>query len=136
MLKKYAHRPTLEALEERWVPATIKLIAGNLFVSNQTAALTLETTATAGQIKITDGAKVVTVSGVGGLISITGTNAANTINFNADAKAFPGNLLINAGNGADTINLEATNPPGGIGGNVTVLEGNGDDFFQVFPAAK
>src|SRR5262245_60719592 len=108
-------RPALECLEARWVPATIKLIAGNLFVSNQTAALTVETTATPGKIMVTDGAKVVTVSGVGGLISITGTNAANLITFVADAGAFPGNLLVNAGNGADAINLEAASPPGGIG---------------------
>lgn len=115
-------RPRLESLEERWVPATIRVVNGNLFVSNQRAALTVETTAVDGQIRITDGAQVTTVNGVGTLISITGTNLANTINLRAEAQAFPGNILINGRNGNDTINLSGT-----FGGNATILPGNGND---------
>src|SRR5262245_30344300 len=108
MRTKHAFRPTLEGLEERWVPATIKLVAGSLFVSNQVGDLSVETTAVAGQVKVTDNAKAVVVSGVGSLILITGTNLPNKINFVATAKTFPGQLLINSGNGADTIDLSGT----------------------------
>jgi hypothetical protein len=118
----------VEGLEARWVPATIKLVAGNLFVSNQTGTLTLETTATAGQIKVTDGANVVTVNGVGGLISITGTNKNDTVLFKANAGGFGGNLLVNLGNGRDAVVIGASSASG-IGGNVTVLGGNGNDLL-------
>jgi hypothetical protein len=128
---RQTRRPSLESLESRWVPATIRLVAGNLFVSNQSAvALTVETTGVAGQIKITDGAKVVTVNGVGSLISITGTNKLDVISFRADAGGFAGNVLINAQNGSDTIALRAASAAG-IGGNVTVLGGNGDDVVGI-----
>jgi hypothetical protein len=126
MRSNHSFRPKLEGLEGRWVPATIRLTAGSLFVSNQVGALTVETTAVAGQLKITDNAKVVVVNGVGTLVSITGTNLANKITFTADLaggnKQFPGNVLINSGNGADTVDLN-----GRVGGNATLLTGLGND---------
>jgi hypothetical protein len=119
-------RPLLEVLEDRTVPATIRVVAGSLFVSQQVGPLTVQSTAVNGQFKVTDNAKTVTVSGVGNLISITGTNLGNKINFqaNTDAgnKAFNGNLLINSGNGADIINIG-----GRVGGNATLLTGLGAD---------
>lgn len=126
MRSNHSIRPKLEGLEDRWVPATIRLVAGNLFVSNQVGPLTVETTAVSGQVKVTDNAKSVVLNGVGSLIAITGTNLANKINFVADIaggnKQFPGNLLINSGNGADTVDLT-----GRVGGNVTLLTGLGAD---------
>ncbi|MFO0843691.1 MAG: hypothetical protein U0797_15055 [Gemmataceae bacterium] len=131
MRSKHSFRPVVEGLEDRWVPATIRLVAGNLFVSNQVGELTVSTTGTAGQITVNDFFNAtdhkVTLSGVGSLISITGTNLANKINFVADVAggklAFPGNLLINSGNGIDTVDLT-----GRIGGNVTLLTGLGNDI--------
>ena len=54
MRNKAAFRPVLEGLEQRWVPATIKVIAGNLYVSNQVGTLTVSTTGTAGQVTVND----------------------------------------------------------------------------------
>ncbi len=125
-MRSHTIRPKLEQLEGRWVPATIRLVAGNLFISHQAGPLVVESTAVAGQFKITDSAKTVIVNGVGSLISITGTNLADKITFQANVaggnKAFPGNLLINSGNGADLIDLS-----GRVSGNVTLLTGLGND---------
>lgn len=126
MRSKHTFRPQIEGLEARWVPATIRLVAGNLFVSNPAGELTVESTAVNGQFKVTDGAKAVLVNGVGSLIAITGNNLANKINFLANTasgnQAFNGNLLIRAGNGNDLVNLS-----GRVGGNVTLLTGLGND---------
>lgn len=127
MTRKRFAQPSLEGLEQRWLPATIRLIHGSLLISNQTGPLVVETMATPGQMKISDAGKVVVVSGVSRLVSITGTNASNSITFvgGTDVQGstpFNGNLLINSGNGADTIDLN-----GRIGGHVTLLTGLGDD---------
>src|SRR5262245_33551089 len=103
MRGKHTIRPSLEALENRWVPATIKLIGGNLFLSNQAGTLLVETTATPGTINVTDAGKLVTVSGVGKLISITGTNKNDVVQLKANTGAFPGSVLVNTGNGIDTV---------------------------------
>jgi hypothetical protein len=121
---KQSARPMLEGLEQRWVPATIKVVSGNLYVSAQVGTLTV-TTLGSGKVTVDDSGKAVTVSGVGGLISITGTNAANTINFRATT-AFGGNVLINSGNGNDAVNLRGT-----VGGSMTLQGGYGDDTTTV-----
>jgi hypothetical protein len=54
MRRVYSFRPRIEALEDRAVPATINLVAGQLFISNPTAALTV-TSLGAGQVKVQDG---------------------------------------------------------------------------------
>lgn len=135
MRSKHTVRPSLEALENRWVPATIKLVGGNLFITNQTGLLMVQTTATPGKFEVTDAGKTVTISGVGGLVSITGTNKADVIQFRANASAFAGSLLINTGNDIDTITLQAT-AVGGIGGNVTILPGLGSDTTAVSAASR
>jgi hypothetical protein len=131
MKQKHSYRPALEGLEARWVPATIRLIGGNLFVSNQVGALTVATQATAGQVKVSDGAASAVFSGVGGLIAVTGTNKIDTITIDSTAKAFPGNVLINALNGGDVLSLT-----GDVGGSATVLGGFGDDKLTIAGAAK
>lgn len=126
MSLKKRQRPQLEVLEDRTVPASVRVVAGNLLITQQVGPLTVQSTTVTGQFKVTDSAKSVTVNGVGTLISITGTNMANKINFQANTtagnKAFNGNLLINSGNGADTINIG-----GRVGGNATILTGLGAD---------
>ena len=123
MQRNYSFRPRIETLEERSVPATIKLVAGNLFISNQVGTLTV-TSLGAGQVKIQDGSSSpVVVSGVGTAINITGTNKADAIVVDA-TNPFAGNVLINGRNGNDTINFKGT-----IGGNLTVLGGLGNDTF-------
>ncbi|MBX7104893.1 MAG: hypothetical protein K1X57_12480 [Gemmataceae bacterium] len=127
MTRKNSFRPTLQRLETRWVPATISLTAGSLNISNPTGALVVETTAVTGQIKVTDGSKVVTLSNVGSQINITGNNLANSISFRANTaggnKAFPGNLFVDSGNGNDTVDLSGT-----VSGTVLINTGLGNDL--------
>ena len=120
MNAKHRFRPNLEGLESRWTPATIRLVAGNLFITNPTGNLSV-TSQASNTVLVNDSGKLVTVSGVGGLISITGTNANNTITFDATVP-YNGNLLVNSGNGNDTVNLIGT-----LGGNATLLTGSGAD---------
>ncbi|NBO91188.1 MAG: hypothetical protein EBV06_02555 [Planctomycetia bacterium] len=117
-------RPRIESLEERSVPATIQAVAGHLFVSKQVGALTV-TNNGGGSVTVQDGAKTTTVTNIGNLILITGTNLSNNITFNGTT-SFPGSVLINAGNGNDNIEIF-----GGIGGNLTVLGGLGNDLTTV-----
>src|SRR5687767_7830824 len=120
MLRIRPTRPNLEYLERRLAPATVRLASGNLYVSHQVGALTI-TAQGGGKFTVADGAKAVTVGGVAGLIQVTGTNVGNKITFDANGKAFPGNLLISGGNGADEVVVEGGGAGGKIGGNVTVL---------------
>jgi hypothetical protein len=121
MRAKYARRPSVEPFEDRCVPASVRAVAGNLLITNPVGPLTVQTLSP-GVINVADAAKSVTVGGIGSLIAITGTNAANVVRFRADAAAFPGNVLVNTLNGNDTVDLS-----GNVGGNVTVLTGLGND---------
>src|SRR4051812_7324249 len=100
-------RPRLEALEQRWVPATIRVVGGVLLVSDQTGPLTITPSANAaGVVTVSDGGKGgVTVSGVGRLIAITGTSRADSITFNGGTGGFKGDVLIRSGNGDDTVTV-------------------------------
>lgn len=135
MRGKHAFRPSLEALEDRWAPATLRLIGGNLYISNPTGALVVETNASPGRIDVTDNGQLISLGGIGGLISITGTNKNDAVTFRANARPFAGSVLFNTGNANDTVALQAT-APGGIGGNVTVLPGLGADTTAISAAAR
>lgn len=121
MRSKYQVRPRVEALEDRWVPATVNVINGTMTISNQTGALVIAPQATAGKVDVTDNGKTVTYSGVGTSINVTGTTSGDSITFKGNT-GFNGNLTINGGNGNDTIDLS-----GPILGNLSVLGGLGDD---------
>ncbi len=120
---KQSRPPNLETLEERWVPATIRVVSGSLFISNLAGGtgLVVEATATPGQIKVTDNGKLVTVSGVGRLISITGTNASDNVTVNLAGNIFGGNVRANLGNGNDSFTI--TGAGGTLGGTLTVRGG-------------
>jgi hypothetical protein len=130
MRSKKSFRPRLEVLEDRWVPSTVRVTSGILLVSNQVGNLTVAPTGVPGQVTVTDSAGSVTVNGVGSLISITGTNLSENTTFTGNATGFAGNLLINSGNGNDTITLN-----GAIitAGNVSVLTGPGNDTLNLSP---
>ena len=117
-------RPNLEVLEDRTVPATYRLVAGTLFISNQTGILTL--TATGGtSVTAQDGAgPLLTFTGIGN-INITGTNLANQVKFDTTT-TFNGNFFFNGGNGNDSVTIAG----GKMLGNVTFQGGLGDDFAQ------
>lgn len=123
-MRRVHARLSLEALEARWVPATIRLVSGILQVSNQTGDLTITQVAN-GKFSVLDGAKASgTFSGVNS-IQVTGTNAANKITVDLASFSLGGSLLINSGNGNDTIELLSAG--GRIGSSLTVLTGLGDD---------
>jgi hypothetical protein len=125
-------RPRLEALESRWVPATIRVTSGILIVSNQVGPLTVAPQATNGAVKITDNAGSVTVSGVGSLIEILGTNLGDTINFTGNTAGFRGNLIISSGNGSDNVTLKASAAGANVtNGTVTVIQGLGNDSLTL-----
>jgi hypothetical protein len=117
---------TIELLEDRIAPATVIHAGANLAISNQDGSLLVETTATPGEIKVTDGSGTETFTGITGKITLTGisvgSTSADTISFVADLGPFQGNLIINSGHGNDTVNLSGT-----INRSVTVNTGLGND---------
>jgi hypothetical protein len=123
----------LEPLEDRWVPATVRFVAGSLYVSNPlitggTASLTLTQTAN-NTWQVKDGNAVLgTYAGVGNL-SVTGSNAADKITVDLQTFTSGGNLLINSGNGNDTVALKAAG--GSLRGSVTMLTGYGNDSVSM-----
>lgn len=126
MLRVRRAQPHLEALEGRYAPATIRLIGGNLFISNNTGNLTVTATAN-NTFTVQDGLKTVTGLKAGSGIFITSSNRKiETVTFDVADKLFTGNLLINSRNGNDTVNLIGA-AGGAINGNVTLLTGLGDD---------
>jgi hypothetical protein len=124
----------LEALEDRWVPATVRLISGSLFVSNPlitagSSSLTL-TQKAANSWQVVDGSATLgTYSGVGNLF-IFGGNAKTTETVNLNTFTYGGNLFVNNGNGNDTVAL-SNGAGGNLLGNVTVLNGFGNDSVGI-----
>jgi hypothetical protein len=122
--------PRLEQLEDRTVPATLRLVGGSAFISNQTSAtMTLQAQGT-NNFTLTDGALTVNFN-VGGTLYVRGTNKADTINIDLNGFAFNGNLIVDTGNGADTLNIFTSVDGGSIGGNVTTLTGRGNDTLSL-----
>src|ERR1700722_9501507 len=120
-MRKNSSSPNLETLEQRWMPATVRDIAGALFISNPIGQLTVQAATVPGQVTGSDKGSTRTFGGVGRLISITGTNAADVIMYTGEP-TFNGDVLINSGNGNDQITIN-----GPIAGNVTLLSGLGSD---------
>lgn len=118
-------RPCLEALEERAVLATFVSAAGSLTISKPVGNLLVETTASPGQIKVTD--NVVTFfNGITKNLNIFGRTSGGSTNdlitFHANANPFQGNVLIDSGQGDDMINISGT-----VNGNLTINPGFGVD---------
>jgi hypothetical protein len=122
----------LEMLEDRWVPATVRFINGNLFVSNPAitagkSTLTL-TQSTPNSWTVKDGGSSLgTYAGVGNLF-INGSNAQDSITVNTNALTYSGNLFVNTLNGNDTTSVTGG---GVIAGNVNILTGLGNDTVSI-----
>src|SRR3974390_864592 len=99
----------LEALEDRWVPATVRFDGANLYITNPF-------------IKAGKSAVVVTESGpntfavtddgqsngsylVTGNITIVGNNASDTVTVTPNASGILGNLSVRTGNGASSVSV-------------------------------
>ncbi len=129
MLRIRRAKPVLESLESRFVPATVKLIGGNLFISDVVGPLTVTATAN-NTFKVDDAGKIVSGLKAGSGVFITGANKGQTITFDLQGNNFSGNLFINARNGNDIVEITGTGTAT-IGGNVTVLTGLGNDTINM-----
>lgn len=122
--------PRVEMLEDRTTPATLRLIGGNAFISNP-ATSTLSLTATGiNTFNLTDGALSVNFT-AGGTVFITGSNKADTINFDVAGNSFTGSLFVQGCNGNDTINIFSSVDGGELRGNVTAITGRGNDTLNL-----
>ena len=120
----------VEPLEDRWVPATVRLFSSGLFISNPSivgGSSSIAITATANNVfNVSDQGHNNGTYTEAGNIYIIGSNAKETITFNLGTNSYAGNLFINTGNGQDTVNV--TGGTGSvIAGNTTILAGNGHD---------
>ena len=125
---------SLERMEDRWVPATVRFTGGTLLISNPTitgGTTSLTVTQTANNtFRVVDGHSTLgTYSGVSNL-SITGSNAADNITVNVNKFTYTGALSISGENGNDTIAITggagAGVGSGAILGNVTILHTYGN----------
>jgi hypothetical protein len=125
-MNRHRFLPRLEALEERTVPATIRLIGDSLYISNQSATtLTLSATGP-NTFTVQDGATAIANVKVGGTISVTGRTLADEVKVLMNGQTFTGNFFFNLGNGNDTIDM-STSADGEIRGSVHLQTGYGDD---------
>jgi hypothetical protein len=138
MPRRLRVRPTLELLEDRAVPATVRFVSGTLLISNpsltgtSTSLTVVQDPTTANKFTVKDGAMPNgTYSGVGN-INITGSNFRDLVTVDLNGKTYTGNLLVNTGNGDDTIAVTGGAAAGaGIAGNVTLLPGLGNDSVSL-----
>src|SRR4051794_35435982 len=107
---------SLEVLDDRIVPATLRFVGGSLYVTTDNTAQNLTFTGGAGSIKVTDtghnNANLGTYA-LTGNVSVSTGNAADTVTFTITR--LPGDLAIATGSGADLVNIDAQpteGPPG------------------------
>lgn len=121
-------RPSLERLEDRYLPANVQLFHGALLISpgpSQSAlGLTLTQTAV-NTFSVIDRGKALGSYGPVANVAITGGNGDDTVTVNVGQFAYAGSLYANTGNGNDGISLQGAG--GALLGNVTLLTGNGAD---------
>ncbi len=125
--------PSLEVLEDRWVPATIRFTSGTLFISNPTilngASSISVTQLAANTFQVKNNGSDNGTFGVVSNINIAGTNAKDTVLVDLAGFTYSGALTVNASNGNDTTNLKAAG--GQISGNLTILLGGGNDTVSL-----
>jgi S-layer protein len=131
MSKRRRAHLRVEILEDRWVPANVRLASGYLLISPSAGEsalnLTVQQTA-ANTFTVKDGASTLGTYGPVGYMIITGGNGADTITVDLNGLSYTGSILANTGAGNDVISI--TNNSGtaaSIGGDVTLLPGLGND---------
>ena len=134
-IPRFRVRPLLEQLEDRTVPTSVRLVSGELIISNPLvvdgkAALTVTATANNTFQVVNDGASLGTYN-VAGNIYIFGSTGMDSITFDLAGNNYTGNLLISPGNGSDSVNLLSTGGAGDIAGNVTLIHGSGNESVSL-----
>jgi hypothetical protein len=123
----------IEVLEDRWVPATIRVLEGNLFITNPilnngTANVTVQATGT-NTFKITNGSSVTVMAAEN--IIYSGSAVKTNLTLDLNGQTYSGNVIISTGNGNDSVTIGDTTGGGQISGNVTLLTGNGADSVDL-----
>ncbi len=122
----------LELLEDRWVPATYKLIGSSLYIFNPTVTsgtATVNVSQTANNTFLVSNGSSGIVAGVASNIIYKGVNAPSNLNVNLNTFTYNGGLIATMGNGNDTFQLLAAG--GRINGNLTLVTGNGQDSVNI-----
>ncbi len=128
MRVKHRVRPLLETLEDRWVPATVRLTGSTLLVSSQNGPLTVTQTAL-NQFNVHDNATPGTSYSNIASIVITGSNLSDSITLNFGTFQYTGSLTLNTGNGNDVVTITGTGAA--VQGNTTILTGLGNDTVNL-----
>jgi hypothetical protein len=131
MKPKRRIRPSLELLEDRWVPTTVLYVAGNLIITNLTGNVTATLTQTAAntfKVAVTGLGSTPSFSGVSNII-YNGSNGTDNVTVDLAGRTYTGSLFINSGNGNDSVILGGAG--GGILGGVNVLTGPGHDLVAL-----
>src|SRR5262249_11545649 len=121
-------QPVVEMLEDRTVPATVKLVGSALYISNAApvaGATNVEVRAVANnKFDVFDNGNKIGTFSIAGTINYTGTNLNDTLTINMQGNTFNGNLLATMSNGNDTVDIING---GAILGGVNVQTGLGND---------
>src|SRR5262249_45146175 len=107
----------VEPLEDRCVPATVQYVNGSLQINAQVNTTLTLTQVANNTFRVQDGSLSLTYTAVSS-ISVTGTTRNDNEVVNFGTFTYAGTLLINTGNGNDTIDLRANG--GGERGNVNL----------------
>jgi hypothetical protein len=126
----------VEALEDRWVPATVRFDGSNLFVSNplitagKSSLSVIETGANQFQVK--DGAANNGFYAVSGNITINGNNASDQFEVLVNGSGLTGNLNVTTGNGPSSVTVDGSVAGASfVAGNTTINMGNGADSVWI-----
>jgi hypothetical protein len=140
-MQKKNRRPVgLEALEDRWVPASVhfdgsNLTVYNLFITGGASKTTIVESTKTGYFTVTDNVGNQGTYAVTGNITVYGNNAKDAVTVTVDGGAptgLLGNLSVYAGNGStDSITIDSTTAVGTIYGNVGVSLGDGLETVKV-----
>ncbi len=114
-----------ERLENRWTPATARVLGSTLFIANPDGLLTL-TFQTSDSVLINDNSLNVTLPA--GNIFLIGTGPGDEIAIDTNGNDFAGEMFLNLRGGADSISIGGA---GSLAGNLTVQAGDGSDTIAI-----
>ncbi len=124
----------MESLEDRWVPATVRGIGGNLFISNPTlvggTSNVAITQIAPHSFQVVDASKSVTVTGITNIV-YTGSNGADNVSLDLNGLVYGGSFVANMLKGDDGVSILSSSDGGVLLGNVTILTGAGNDSIAI-----
>ncbi len=150
MRKQKDRRPTLEVLEDRFVPATLHFVNGILSITGTVPAGTLTITqnaTTANSFAVQEtGSSSFGFTGVSQILATTPTSSPNasspngyTVNFNLNGNTYTGSFTLKQGSGFNLVNFgegnstttAGTTGGGTMNGNLTIIQGSGQNRVNI-----